>query len=83
MILESQSTHLERFTAAMMNCHTIVRTKLAGRTLNPSVVLIILTLLAVARGSANVSADDPKSRRSHPFDQREHVVQRMNGEQTS
>ena len=67
----------------MMNCHTIVRTKLSWRTLNPSGVLIILTLLAVARGSANVSADEPQSLRRNPFDQREHVVQRMNGEQTS
>lgn len=52
------------------------------KSLIRSFVLIALILLAVARGSANVSADEPKTPRSHPFGQREHVVRQLNDEQT-
>ncbi|MFN0198379.1 MAG: sialidase family protein, partial [Planctomycetaceae bacterium] len=45
--------------------------------MNSPFVLIVLTLLAVERGSA----DEPGSRRPHPFGQREHVVRQLSGEQ--
>ena len=53
------------------------------KSLIRSFVLIALILLAVARGSANVSADDPGSRRPHPFGQREHFVRQLSDEQNS
>jgi hypothetical protein len=50
------------------------------KSVKPPFVLIFLMLLSVERGSANVSADETISPRPHPFGQREHTVQRMNGE---
>ena len=49
-------------------------------TMTPLCVHCALILLTVVRGSASVSAEEPGSPRHHPFGQREHVVQRMNGE---